>query len=209
MLPRSEIFVNIRHIPSEDGFSHYQACTNYGPRKCFLLPARAFLVVENVAKARPRVNTCRRSTISSILHRSEIDFCGPRQIYVDNLALRDFWVVQACHYANIEEAILPFFLMNVLTLLNNIHVLTFFYLGPGDYVQPANCCVTAYVALGQNVWRLLVWSRDERTVKHCDPDPVLIFYISVQVQPQSKNFVNETSKCKWSPKNSKMQLLHN
>jgi len=46
--------------------------------------------------------------------------------------------------------------MNVLTLLNNIHVLTFFYLGPGDYVQPANCCVTAYVALGQNVWRLLV-----------------------------------------------------
>jgi len=33
------------------------------------------------------------------------------------------------HYAKIKEAILPFFLINVLLLLNNIHVLTSFYLG--------------------------------------------------------------------------------
>jgi len=28
-------------------------------------------------------------------HRNEIDFCGPLEIYVDNLALWAFWVVQA------------------------------------------------------------------------------------------------------------------
>jgi len=43
--------------------------------------------------------------------------------------------------------------------------------------------------------------RDERTVKFCDPDPVLIFQISVQVQPQSKKFFNLKCKTKWSPKN--------
>ena len=31
-------------------------------------------------------------------------------------------------------------------------------------------------------------AKDERTIIFCDPDPVLIFYNSVQVQPQSKTF---------------------
>ena len=34
-------------------------------------------------------------TTTKSLHRNKIDFCGVRQIYVDNLALRVFWVVQA------------------------------------------------------------------------------------------------------------------
>jgi len=32
----------------------------------------------------------------------------------------------------------------------------------------------------------LIWTRDERIVKFCDPDPVLIFENSVHVQTQSK-----------------------
>jgi len=33
-------------------------------------------------------------------HRNKIEFCGPLQLYVDNLALWTFWVVQACSKAN-------------------------------------------------------------------------------------------------------------
>jgi len=36
------------------------------------------------------------NTTTKSLHWNWIDFCGSRQIYVDNLALRDFRVVQAC-----------------------------------------------------------------------------------------------------------------
>ena len=39
------------------------------PVKAFLWPARAFSIVENVAKARPRISNC-RSRISSILQRN-------------------------------------------------------------------------------------------------------------------------------------------
>jgi len=46
-----------------------QACTTYGPRKLFLRHARAFSIVENVAKARPRIING-RSRISSILQRN-------------------------------------------------------------------------------------------------------------------------------------------
>jgi len=52
-----------------------QVCTTYstraacGPRKPFLRPARAFSVVENVAKARLWISNC-RSRISSILQRN-------------------------------------------------------------------------------------------------------------------------------------------
>ena len=35
-------------------------------------------------------------TITKCLYRNEIDFCDPRQINVDHLVLRAFWVVQAC-----------------------------------------------------------------------------------------------------------------
>jgi len=53
-------------------------------------------------------------------------------------------------------------------------------------------------------------TRNERTVKFCDPDPVLIFENSVQVQPQSKNFF----KCKVQVQMKsniffEMQLFHN
>jgi len=34
-------------------------------------------------------------------------------------------------------------------LLNNIHVLTFFYFRPGVHVRPSNSYVTADAALGQ------------------------------------------------------------
>jgi len=72
---------------------------NIRPMGCFLQPARAFTTAENIAKAWTRISNC-RSKISSILQwnlhmKNEIDFCGPRQTYVDNLALRAFWVVQA------------------------------------------------------------------------------------------------------------------
>jgi len=33
----------------------YQGCTTYGPQKLFLRPARAFAIVENVAKTRPQL----------------------------------------------------------------------------------------------------------------------------------------------------------
>jgi len=42
----------------------------------------------------------------------------------------------------------------------------------------------------------------------CDPDPVLSFIDSVQVQSQSKKNSNIKSKSRWSPKNRKMQPLH-
>jgi len=61
------------------------------------------------------------------------------------------------HYAEIKEAISPS-LINELLLLNHIHVLTYFYFGPGVYVGPSNCCVTAYVALGQKCLELVACS---------------------------------------------------
>ena len=68
-----------------------QVCTTYGPRK--------LSTVVNAAKARPPISNC-CSIISSILqpnlHIEMKDICGPRQINVDNLALRTSGVVQAC-----------------------------------------------------------------------------------------------------------------
>jgi len=57
-----------------------QACTTYGPwaacgqRKIFLKPARAFLLVESVAKARPRVSNC----------HSKVFSMGQQNLYIDN-----------------------------------------------------------------------------------------------------------------------------
>ena len=77
-----------------------QACATYGPQKLFLRSARALSIVENVAKARPRMIVVPEflnffQTTTNYLHGYEIDFCGPRHIYVDDLVLRTFWVVQA------------------------------------------------------------------------------------------------------------------
>ena len=69
-----------RHIAVNcDAHSRYdhleQAYTTYGPqaacgpRKLFLRPARTFSIIENVAKARPRISNC-RSRISSIPQRN-------------------------------------------------------------------------------------------------------------------------------------------
>jgi len=41
------------------------------------------------------------------------------------------------------------FLIGVLLLLNNIHVLAFFYFRARVYVWPSNCCVMTYIALRQ------------------------------------------------------------
>jgi len=38
----------------------------------------------------------------------------------------------------------PFFVINVLLLLNNIRVLAFFYFRPGVHIRPSHFCVTAY-----------------------------------------------------------------
>jgi len=53
--------------------------------------ARAFSIAENVAKVRLRIMNCFR--ISFKLQRNK--FLRPRQVHVDKLALRGFWVVQA------------------------------------------------------------------------------------------------------------------
>jgi len=71
---------------TSDGFTHRPSrpwsTTACGPRKLFLRPARAFSIVENVAKARPRINHF-RSRISSILQRNfcmkvKYSLLGPR-----------------------------------------------------------------------------------------------------------------------------------
>jgi len=46
-----------------------QACTTYGLGKRFLRLARAFSIVENAAKAPPRISNC-RSSLSSTLQRN-------------------------------------------------------------------------------------------------------------------------------------------
>ena len=84
----------------EEKIQHLQhACTTYDPPNFFVRPARTSSIVRNVAKGRPRISTCRSQNFfhatTKSLHRNETDFCGPQQIYVDNLALRAFRVVQA------------------------------------------------------------------------------------------------------------------
>jgi len=48
-------------------------------------------------------------TTTKSLHRNEIDFCSLLQIYVDNLALRASWVVQACFTSTELKAFRTFF----------------------------------------------------------------------------------------------------
>ena len=49
----------------EQAYTTYGPRATCGPRKLFLQPARTFSIIENVAKARPRISNC-RSRISSI-----------------------------------------------------------------------------------------------------------------------------------------------
>ena len=53
----------------EQAYTTYGPRAACGPRKLFLRPARAFSIIENVAKARPRISNC-RSRISSIPQRN-------------------------------------------------------------------------------------------------------------------------------------------
>ena len=55
------------------------------PTKPFLADTRAFSIVECAAKARPQISSC-SSVISSILHRNEIDLCGPLMIWLFELS---------------------------------------------------------------------------------------------------------------------------
>ena len=78
-------------LPQEQsGFRHrwsavdqdtvWQTCTTYGPPKFFLQPTRAFSILENVAKARPRLNNCRSQNFfhstTKPPHRNETDRCA-------------------------------------------------------------------------------------------------------------------------------------
>jgi len=55
-----------------------------------------------------------------------------------------------------------------------------------------------------SVAKFLAHTRDERTVIFCDPDPVLTFQNSVQIQPQSKLFFQLKVQVQ---KNIKIQLF--
>ena len=67
---------------------------NMRPAEAFLAARESFLSCRKRCKSSTSSNC--RSRISCILQRIEMEFCDLRQIYVDNLALRAFWVVQAC-----------------------------------------------------------------------------------------------------------------
>ena len=73
--------------------------------------------------------------------------------------------VRFSHHAKIKDALsLLFFKKYTFIILNNIHVLTFFYFGPRVYVQPSNCCVTAYVALGQKCLETPTLKKDKNPI---------------------------------------------
>jgi len=79
------------------------------PRELFMRPARAFSIVEIVAKARTRISNC-RSRNSSILQlnlhiQNEIDFCGLRQKFM--LIIWPFELFELCRPA-VQEVVFRF-----------------------------------------------------------------------------------------------------
>ena len=108
--------VKIHGFPKLKSTRLKQACTTYGPRELFLLPARACFVEDNVAESRLGIINCRSRISSKLLYkevslqRNEINFCGAQQTYVNHFGPSDF--LNCARLVSLQQsrfAAIPFF----------------------------------------------------------------------------------------------------